>query len=232
MNAFKRIFGVEQDEIRENCIICPMPGNISLFAGGNPLRKGMLFGAADAGFASVIHSRYGSMAGDCVLLLNDTAAKNIFLFGSCGSAGVLDLGAKVMPKKAVVLESFTGMLKFKDGGDAGYPDKRLFDSFAEYSAGKNIFQLNSATVGSLFLEGGYLQWFAKHKLSCVDMESSVVFSSALHIKRRALSLTYVTDIISKKPFFVELEKAEREKIDSSKTELAGLLASFIRDSKF
>lgn len=233
MNAFKKIFGIEPEAVRENCIICPMPGNLSLFAGEeeSQVSKGMLFSAQDSGYATVFHSRYGSMAADCVLLLKDTACRNVFLFGSCGSAGVIDLGVKVMPKKALVLESFSEMLKFKESIDASYPDKKLFDRFAEFAAGKNIMQLNTATVGSLFLEAGYIQWFAKHKISCVDMETSLLFSAALHIKRRAISLTYVSDVISKKPFFVELDQAERDKIDSSKKELARLLANFIKDAK-
>ncbi|MFH1369214.1 MAG: hypothetical protein ABII64_08830 [Elusimicrobiota bacterium] len=230
MNAFKKLFGIEQGEIRENCIICPMPGNVGLFSGAGSVQsaRGLLFSVINAGYASVIHSKYGTMAGDCVLLLNDTACRNIFLFGSCGSTGVIDLGTKVMTKKALVLESFTEMLKFREGMDASYPDKKLFEKFEGFAAGKNIMQLNCATVGSLFLEAGYIQWFAKHKISCVDMESSLVFSSALHIKRRAISLSYVTDIITKKPFYTDLEPAERQKIDNSKNELAKLLILFIQ----
>ena len=234
MKYFKKFFGVEEREIKPDCIICPMD-SMQLFYGPGDAEarpaKGIIFSVLNTQSASIITSKIGSLTGDCVLMLKDTQCENLYLFGSCGSAGVLDIGTKVIVKRATALESFTEMLKFKDCAEACFPDKKLFERLSLFASGKNLMQANCATVGSLLLEPSYLQWFAKHKISCVDMEASLVFSAAGHIKRKAAALMYVTDIIMRKPFYGELEPAERERIGSAKKELASLLLTFIQNAR-
>ena len=228
MTVFQKMFGISERDVRKNCIICPA-NDSPLFINEGDKSKGLFFSAVSAGDTTVIIIKNNFLAGDCVLSLKETSCENIFLFGSCASTGQHSIGSIHLAEKSFSLESFSEMLEKSGASESYSPDKVLFDKFIGYSKGGNISPSYFAAVGSILLEKNYLEWFAQNSIGCVDMESSMIYSAAAHIKRKALALAYVTDIIEKKPFYDPLSKEESAKVASGRKALSGLLSDFIKN---
>jgi len=229
MAGFEKLFGLNADSFRKNCIICPS-NDASLFINKSQNRKkGLLFSVDDTGFASVISSKNNFLIGDCVLMLKETSCRNLFLFGSCASAGKLKIGDSVAVDNAVCLESFSSMLDEAANSRSYFPDKGLFGRFYGFAKGKGLSASNCATVSSLYLEKGLTKYFADKRIDCADMESSIVYSAAGYAGLKALSVLYVTDIINKKQFFEPLSVIEKKKLNEARKRLSGLLSDFIKN---
>lgn len=229
MNTFRRFFGIDESEIKTHCILCPV-SNAELFRelGFISRSKGLFFRAITASHATIISVKNNFLIGDCILSLKNSACENVYLFGSCTGAGNIELGSGILVQKSFNLESFSQMLNPEEKAPACYPDEALFRKFKNYLNDESILILNCATVSSLLLEEQYILWLAKNGVSCVDMESSIVFSAAKHIKRKAAAILYVTDIVSKQMPYEKLDKSDAGKIDVSRKKLAKALCDFIK----
>ncbi|MGM0441815.1 MAG: hypothetical protein ACQEQC_05305, partial [Elusimicrobiota bacterium] len=64
-------------------------------------------------------------------------------------------------------------------------------------------------------------------VSCVDMESSMIFSAAKEIDRNVLGLFYVTDTVGKMSFYRDFSKKLREKIKGARKSLARKVTDFV-----
>jgi hypothetical protein len=232
MLEFKNIFGISPQDATKHCILCNV-SDIDLFAQEGEAKKvkGLFFTSMNLGFATVVALKNNFLAGDCVCALNQTKVANIYLFGSCGAVPGVELGKKILVNKSYDLEGFSSMLKFKDKPDVMYPDKTLLKDFTQFGSGNEIDLLNCATVGSLFLEEDYLRWFMEHKVACVDMEASIVFSAVNYIKRKSIALLYATDILARKLFFEERDENIQNKVLNARRSLSTLLLNFIKNAK-
>lgn len=228
MAAFKKMFGLSESEVKTNCIICPA-NDSSLFTNAGKRFQGLIFSGTNTGRATVISIKNNFLAGDCVLSLEDTPCENIFLFGSCASTGQIPVGSIHIAEKSFSLESFSQMLEKTLPSRAYFPDKALFDRFLEYSEENELSISRFASAGSIMLEKDCLSWFSQNGVSCVDMESSIIFSAAAHIKRKALALSYVTDVIGKKPFYDRLSAEDGKKVASARKTLSRLFEAFIEN---
>ncbi len=87
--------------------------------------------------------------------------------------------------------------------------------------------VKGCTVSSLILEETRAKDLIKQNIECVDMESSVVFSAAQSIHKKAVTLLYVTDIIGQNPFYQPLNKNNQTKLNNARKKSAEFLMDFI-----
>ncbi|HEO63783.1 MAG TPA: hypothetical protein ENN78_00760, partial [Candidatus Omnitrophica bacterium] len=236
------LFGVEPEEIKKDCIISPFWSASALLGSKVHANKGLLYETAEAEDFTLMKTGMGPVfCGDCVLYLKDTPCKNIYLFGSCGAVKNLDLGDMVLIKGAYDLEGFSRMLKNRDRYHflhrpevtqkmVSVPifynaDKSLTNSLLEYA--EDIKPATCATVGSLKLEIKYKDAFVRNGIDCVDLEASAVFSAANSVKRKALGLFYVSDVIEKYPFYKPYSSQEKNLLNESRKRAFRLLCQFI-----
>ena len=230
MNFFNKLFGLEKESIKANCIVCPA-NDASLFYSndGKGVSRGLFYAVSNMPDYTVISTNYNLLAGDCVLALKDSPCRNIFLFGSCGSTGALEVGAAVAVKKAFSLESFSEMLQQKEmlqymcfEGSGTLLGKMA----ASTSVDPGL--VNCATVSSLMLESAYMDFYRKEDIRCVDMESSMIYSAARVAGKEAASLLYVTDNVKSAGFYEELSPALRGKIKNIRKKLSDELKDFVK----
>jgi purine-nucleoside phosphorylase len=217
MTKFEILFGIKASEVTNTCVLLPLTGKgILENLGVKKLLKGKLYASGQAkDFTVIVTGMSTGLAGDAVLYLKETRCQNIILFGSCGlvrSKSGTNIGTLVSPVISHAMESFTDMLLDKKTGWKDFPaDKKLMENFLKRYG--NIKKATCATLGSLKLEEGMTGLFKEKGINVVDMECSGVFSAALHIKRKAIALFYITDIINEKPFYYEIGRAScRERV--------------------
>jgi len=231
MNRFETLFGIKESEIKKTCILLPIARkDILARLGIKELLKGKLYNSSNSKYFTVIHTGMGpAFLGDAVLYLDHTQCQNIILFGSCGLVKEeenLDTGSLVMPDKCYALESFSQMLlEEKKDWQALYGDNTLLQSFSKSNNAKKV---TCATLGSLKLEEGYVDIFEQKQIQVVDMECSALFSAAKYIKRKAMALFYITDIINKKPFYKKLAPEDKTALLSSIKSASDILCEFIQ----
>ncbi len=226
---FKKSFGAGKSIIKKNCIILPT-GDRELFRNLklNKTYRGMFYEVSDYKYGTVIFIKPGAPAGDCVLLLEHTACENIILFSSCGGISV-EVGDKIISTRAYNFESFSDFLnqkklsKFKPYP----PSTALKDKFKKFVGKGYIQDRVFATVNSLNLEEKRYQDLNDMGISCVDMESSMIFSAADYVNKEAIGIFYVTDTVSKNSFYIKFPKELRAKIKGSRKSLAGRVTDFI-----
>jgi nucleoside phosphorylase len=222
---FKTFFGVNQQYIKQNCIIC-QNSDVSLFS--NKVLNGLFVKLANVRDITVIALKNNFLAGDTVLYLQDTVCKNIFLFGSCGGCSYIKHGDLVMIDKAYNLESFSSMLNFDKDLQYSQASKELFCNFYKKNTNKNLIRTNSACVASLYLETKFLNWFKEKEILAVDMESSIILSAAKAIKRKAVCLMYVTDLLAGASI-LDNDKSLKQKIANSRKELSKMILRFCNE---
>lgn len=219
MSNFKTLFGMEPSLIQKTCVIVPflVPGLLRIM-GIDSLKKGKLFATANTDTFTLIKAGIGTLfVGDAVLYLTETACRKIFFFGACGLVKETDrltMGSLVSPHECMAFEGFTDvLLKHTDKITVHYPDQELYQSFLNTEPGYHIQPVTAMSIGSLKCEESHKGLFDKKGIEVVDMECSAFFSAATSIKRRAVGLLYVTDIIAKKPFFESWEPNDKSRID-------------------
>lgn len=229
MSIFKKLFGVEKESVKKNCIILPfVSSNILNGLGVKKLARGMLYGCAQAKDFSVIHSGMGTgLTGDAILYLKQTACINLFLFGACGSTGTFAIGDVVSVFLAHEEESFSKTLfsPVHHQWPSFYPDRGLQDAVEKTGIFKRA---NCLTVSSLKLEGERLGAFKGQSIDVVDMECSAFFSAARFNKQKALGFLFVTDIVNQKPFYETRSVSEKKLLQNSIKKGAHFLCDFIR----
>jgi len=218
MSAFKELFGVESSTIQKTCVVVPfLMAGLLKNLGIEKLQKGMLYSTAHTDSFSFIKTGISAtLVGDAVLHLEDTCCQEIVYIGSCGlvqKTDQLNIGALVSPDKCFSFESFTDtLLQHTDKITTHYPDKPLLQTFLNNNLCINIQTVCGMSVGSLKCEEYYKNYFIEKDIQVIDMECSAVFSAAHRIKKKAVALLYVTDIIGEKPFYKLLEHTDRNKI--------------------
>ena len=230
MSKFKTLFGIDVSRIKNTCILLPLlRKDVSKGLGVNGFSRGKLYSTGENRLFTVIHTGIGpGFSGDAVLYLKETRCQNIILFGSCGLVKEekdLGIGSIVTPEECYAMESFTDMLLGKRKGfKPFFPDSSLLGKLPKAK------KVTCATLGSLKLEENLTEEFVQKRIQVVDMECSACFSAAASIKKKALALFYVTDIINKKPFHEKLEHSDNKTLKDSIKSASCLLRDFIEKS--
>jgi len=234
MTRFQTLFGIKESQVKKTCLVMPLLRKDTLVRFGvKNFLRGRLYRSGNSPSFTLIHTGVGApLLGDAVLYLYRTQCKNIILFGSCGSTGDKDdvkIGSLVTPQASYALESFSGMLlKDYKTWEAFNADKNLLEKFLVSNKDRDIKKVTCATLGSLKLEDDYTGVLNEKGIQIVDMECSSFFSASKYIKRRAMALFYVTDIINKKPFYKGLNPKEQLTLDSSIKSATNMLCEFIK----
>lgn len=233
MTKFETLFGIQASEVKNTCVILPLLGKGMLRnMGVKKLFKGKLYSSGHAEDFTVIVTGIGAgMAGDAVLYLKETGCQNIILLGSCGlvqGKAEMGIGTLASPEISYAMESFSSILLDGKTLRKDFPaDKKLMENFLKsYGYVKKV---ACATLGSLKLEEGMAGLFKEKDIDAVDMECSSVFSASQYIKRKAIALFYVTDIINEKPFYSDLNDKDRLALSLSIKKSCNILCDFIKN---
>lgn len=230
MTTFEKLFGVDAGQIKPRCVLLPQVNRDFLNAFGiSHLKRGNLYGVGQSKDFSLIHTGLGApLTGDAVLYLKETSCQDLFLFGSCGSLGRLGIGTLVTVIVCREQESFSAMLLGTETKNlvSFYPDRGLTSAFLEKKCFRSAACLS---VSSLKLEEERLGDLQTIAVDVVDMECSSFFSAASFIKRRALSLLCVRDIVKERPFYDALSLDEKKAFNRSLEAGAKALSDFMRE---
>lgn len=235
MSNFKTLFGIESSVIQKTCVVVPylMPGILKAL-GIEGLKKGKLYATANADAFTFMKAGIGTLlVGDAILYLEETNCQEIIYFGSCGlvqETGQLTIGSLVCPKACLSFESFTDtILRHTNKITTQYPDQTLFQPFLTHDPGQKIQPVIGMSIGSLKCEESYKEFFGEKGIEVIDMECSAFFSAAQYIKRKAVALLYVTDVIGKKSFFEPLELQDKLQIDHAIQTACKVIRSFYKE---
>ncbi|MCF6156839.1 MAG: hypothetical protein E3K36_16745 [Candidatus Brocadia sp.] len=235
MTTFKTLFGIEPSVIQKTCVVVPylMP-DILKALGIKGLKKGKLYATANTDVFTFMKAGIGTLlVGDAVLYLEETSCQKIIYFGSCGlvqETDQLTIGSLVCPKACLSFESFTDtLLRHTNKIITQYPDPTLFQSFLSTDLSPKIQPVIGMSMGSLKCEESYKEFFDEEGIKVIDMECSAFFSAAQYIRKKAVALFYVTDIIGKKPFFEPLEPQDKLKIDHAIQTACTVIRSFCKE---
>lgn len=228
MNTFHKLFGIKPKEIKEDVIITPFL-NLEYFRTSkrNKISKGLLFEVLTEKYFSVVKTGVGSsFVGDSVVYLKDTPCKRLYFVGSCGAVSNCKVGELVIADKAMAWESFSEILGHSPSHFFINAHNQIFRNFLWLNS--DIKKVNLATLGSLSLQDKILYSLKKQEIDVVDMEASAFFSATKYFKLPSIALLYVTDIISSRPFFRDLNKKDRKIIKESRQRAISLICDFIK----
>jgi nucleoside phosphorylase len=233
MSDSSAYFGIELQEIRKFCVICPVSDNTLFTSLGKSKKYSGLFAKIiNYEKVTIISTKNNFLVGDIVLQLKNTSCENIILFGSCGGAGDVKISDKIIVKKVFNFESFSEMLEMKRNPDSYYPSASLVGEYLLKNTKLDIQHVKCATTSSLVLEKKYKDWFSKNKINAIDMECSSVFSASCSINKKAIAMFYVTDIIGvNEPFGNDVEQAQKSAILKARHALAKSICNFINDAQ-
>ncbi|MCB4792134.1 MAG: hypothetical protein LHV68_09625 [Elusimicrobia bacterium] len=228
-DIFKFLFGIRQVEIKETCVIIPFFSKDII----NELKileinRGLLYSAgSDDNFSLIITKMGAGFVGDAVLYLKDTKCKKLIFLGSSGAVDKgLAIGDAFLAEKAYSQDSFVNMLLKRKTLDVFYPDKELLSGFSS-----DIIKGACLSVGSLKLEEEYLDLLKNHKIKVVDMETAAFLAAANYVKKPAVSLLYVTDILKSNPFYGTFKKENMETVRNAARSAAKILYAYIVSQK-
>jgi len=233
--SFKTIFGLNQDEIQETCVLLPhLPKGILNYLRVPQLSRGKIYASGNNHHFSVIHTKIGApLCGDAVLYLKSTRCENIIFLGTCGlinETDRLDIGSIVCPEDCLEMESFSqalvGMNKVEN---YSYPEDRLLNNFLECAQEIGVCRTKGVSFGSLKLEEQYIGYLTKRGIEVVDMECSALFAAAQNIKCRVFSVMVCTDIVGKKPFYRTYSQDDQESINGAVKKTAEMVYQFVAE---
>lgn len=231
MEKFESLFGVSQDSVKDNCVLLPLlpKGFLNVF-GIKELKKGKLYQSEHAGNITFIKCGIGAgFVGDAVLYLQQTKCKNILLFGSCGLVNSkldLNIGSLVIPFACTENESFTQLLLNKKLGNKIFkPENNLVNKFI--SSYPDFKKVKACTISSLKMEEEFINQFLKKKIDIVDMECCAFFAAALKIKKSAMALFYVSDVLNNKTYYSEFSQIDSDNINKAVLHSAGIIKNFL-----
>jgi len=243
---FNSCYGADPSVFAEKVIITPFI-SLERFKGYCNVRS-VFKGALYSGFTAekkgedvtVIWSGIGDrLAGDAVLLLRQTRAKNVLFAGTCGGLNDCGIGDLLVAEGAFSGEGFSryydkdfSMAKvFKEEGlicaDSLW-SKKLLRFLKENTKNELILKNgNIFTVGSLVAEiPGNLEYIQKKGFKGIEMELSAVFRAAEVAGLKAAGLVMVSDRPLEKGIGEELSSKEREAFKKGLADVLRLAMDF------
>ncbi len=216
------------DKRPAQCVILPA-NDVSLFVPPKTASRsfGTFFSISQVDHVSFISTTNNFLIGDCVLGLKKYDYQSIYLFGPCGGLSGLRVGDKVAPYEVLNLESFSDFLTEGVQGETRLPNVDLHQQLIKAGQSLPLKPVRGATVNSLVLENQFAGELQAQKIQCLDMEASLVFSASAFIGRPCAALFYVTDIVNPSPMPTELSAGDKDRIKTSRKDLAEFLMDFI-----
>ncbi len=118
-------------------------------------------------------------------------------------------------------------LKFNELGiTPGFANEQLLKKFYHNRMSDDIKNVICSSFGSLKMEGENLLLLHKIQAEVIDMECSAFFNASSKIKKRAMALLYVTDIVNKKPFYQKKSSFDNNAINSAIQKSIKILSDF------
>ncbi len=235
MSNFKSLFGLAPEEVKTNVLVTPFlsKGWKTTFK-LDKICKGKPYTTAQHSNFTFIHSGIGAtFVGDAILHLKETPCQNIFFLGACGILPTiknLNIADLVLVKETLAIESFSQVLESNFQDIKTYQsDESLNNNFLK-NHNPIVTPVTNASFGSLLLEEDNLPLFEKHNIQTVDMECSAFLSASQKIKRRALALLFITDIIINKPFHRTMTSSEQTLINNSMKKAIDYLIQFTENN--
>ncbi|MCB9747870.1 MAG: hypothetical protein H6755_05615 [Candidatus Omnitrophica bacterium] len=237
ISKFKAHFGIESDQVKKTCIVTPfLTKHLLEFLNIKKLHKTKLFASVSNDSFTLIHTGIGAQkVGDAVLFLKDTPCQNILLFGACGvitNSLENTLGQIICPTSVVAIESFseilTGNIK---PAQPSQPHPNLLKTLKKIPESQNIQFLQGCSFGSLALEEQYLNFFKNHNFQFIDQEAAACFSAAAHIKKRALALFFISDILPHVPYYLALNDKQQKSINQTIQKISTILLKLVSELK-
>jgi purine-nucleoside phosphorylase len=222
---FKTLFGIEQDSIKETCIVTPFYSKAVIEElKVKDISNGLIYttGYSDK-FSFIITKMGAGFVGDAVLYLKNTKCKNIIFFGSCGAVDkTLKIGDAVLVDKAYSQDSFVNMLNKKNITECYHPDKELIQKYS-----LTLPKANCLSVASLKMEEEYLSESGKSDIGIVDMEAAAFLAAAEHSSLKAVCLLYVTDILKTNPYYETFKKENMPALSNIARNAAKIFADIL-----
>lgn len=230
-SQFRYLFGVEAAEIKPTCILVPFMSKgllqtfgVKQFSRGNP------YGCGNGDNFTLIYTHMGALfVGDAVLHLAEAPCQNLILFGACGLVQKHDkitLGTMTVPTESMAMEGFSDLLAQNNYPCVTCrPNAPLLNRLKQ-STSEPIQDVRCVSFGSLMLESTYQNQLIKQGIDVLDMESAAFLGAAQHIKKQAIALLYVTDIVGELPAYRKFLHEERVIINSAVEKSIKVLTSF------
>ena len=233
MDTFSILFGAKASTIKKTCVLVPfLTKEILKEFGIETLSKGALYSVGDNGSFSVIRTGVGpTFLGDAVLYLEEASCENLIMFGSCGAArenAELAIGNMVLIEKALSQDSFTNTLLKNNIHGEYHPDKALHNKFISGEYEKTLRKASCLSIGSLKLEEEYLKAIDSSSIDVLDMETAPFFAACGEAGKKAVSILFITDILGRFPYYMALEKENREIFRNITRKSASILCSIIK----
>lgn len=230
MDTLEALFGIKAGQIKATCLLMPyLPKGLVASFGIRQFHKGQLYAAAQTASLTLIRTGIGAaLAADAALYLEPTPCRQIIFFGACGLVRPhhgLVVGSLVSPFECYALDSFTRLLQQTTRFPRPFrPDQKLLEKLSRLDKAQTVVPVRCTTFGSLKLEEAYRDTLIRQEIDVVDMECAAVLAAARHIRRRALALLYITDIIGQRPFYAPPSPREKSALRLAVNKAAGILS--------
>ena len=206
MILFEKLFGINPDQIRPNCILMPFcsPKWLEPFE-VTQKASGLLYTVWQTEHFSLIKTGIGAtLAGDAALCLKETPCHRAAFLGTCGLIGTDPgrIGEWVLPSKVLAWDSFSTLINGSQTPAAALifdlaPAEQFLASNKDIPLSRGI----HGTFPSLVLEENYLDEFKKHAVLTVDLECSAVLAACRSVGISIFSLLVISDLLVHRPFW-------------------------------
>lgn len=226
MASFIDLFGIDESEVRDTCVLSPFlyKGLTANFGLGN-LAKGARYASASTDSITLIHTQIGALqVGDCVLHLKKTNCKRVVLFGACGAVNNHHkIGTIVTPKRAYNYESFSTLIN----DEYIVPDHyKADDALIDQTHCTHPY---CASLGSVNLEKDYILRLKQNEIEIVDMETCALYAACEQSFLHGISVLYVTDHIEKSDVFDKKSAADYCHISEAQNKCVEMILQLAND---
>lgn len=246
---FRYCAGCDPDRLPEKVIVTPFLPERLFTAHCSRVRsfKGRLYSGAiarkgDVDLAVIRCGMGDRLMGDAVLMMDDTAVRDIVFAGACGGLKDRGIGDIVLCENAFNGEGFTryhtpsfDMEGILEKGDVVPADPGILSQLGDFFSRKNYPDLNVRagdvfTIGSLMAEKpGLIDAIERKGFTGVELELSAVYQAARAIGRRAAGLLLVSDLPLTRPLWEKAGAAEEAALRKSAKVLARACVEFISE---
>lgn len=229
---FRSLFGCASAHISKNVILSsflPAEG-FSVPCDGKRVFRGRFYSGFTAEGKGISYTFVNcgtgpTLAGDCVMLLGRTAAKNIVFTGSCGGLGKAAIGDIIVCGKAFSGGAFdhyhgTGTIEQKIPQSGGFSSsdpllaaELLVEAKNFCGTRLNVYPGDVFTTPSITAETPELLLeITQNGFLGIDMEISAVYRAASASGIKAAGVLFVGDTPPEKPFWDKVASEDKEKL--------------------
>jgi len=190
-------------------------------------------------FAVVFSGMGDRLAGDGILLMEESPARQIIFAGACGGLGETKIGDLILCETAFNGEGFSmyhgdsfSMEKIFNAGKSTRANNEYTKSLEKFLFDK-LKDRSILKKGDIFTIGSFLAETPKNLLKieqknfiAIELELSAVYHAANLIGRKMTGLTIVSDLPKNKPLWEKQNVTDRKKYTKNRNNLIELLIEF------